>query len=457
MKFSILRCLAYAACLFPLLAWSEERLVILSPHWEGIRYEFEEAFKERYLAKTGQSLSFVWLDVGATSQIVRFVESQFEHQPSGIGVDLVFGGGTDPYEEFKRKGLLFKQRLPDQILKDVPADLNGAPLYDPDFYWYAPTMSVFGIMCNNPVLKRLGLGTPATWEDLTDRRYFSWVSLADPRKSGSAHMGYEIILQAYGWERGWRILSGMAANSRAIVAYGSQIPKDVSDGEIACGLTIDSNAWAQIRTLEPGELSFIVPKDATIINGDALAILKGAPNLKAAVEFVEFMMTAEAQKKWVYRVDIPGGPRRYTLSRLSVLPSLYANESDFLGKSEIRLNPFSWKTAFRYDAQKGSARWNILNDLIGVFLIENHRSLAKSGRQLTAPLSEDEVTKLAKSHLWQDSLAKNEIIKQWKAQAKTLFPERGSLLQWVPLALALLLALRVMGRRKKWDAHLFRH
>ena len=73
-----------------------DNLVLISPHWEGIRYEFERAFKQRYQKDTGRTVELEWLDVGGSSETLRYVESEFKNKPAGIGIDIFFGGGYDP-------------------------------------------------------------------------------------------------------------------------------------------------------------------------------------------------------------------------------------------------------------------------------------------------------------------------------------------------------------------------
>ena len=237
-----------------------DRLILLSPHWQGIRLEFTDAFRRHYRETAGRDVELQWLDVGGgSSDIIRYIESQFSVKPAGIGVDVVFGGGTDPYIYLKEKGLLVPYRLPRAILSAIPPDVAGLPLYDADYGWYSASMTGFGIIYNKAVLKKLGLPEPGTWADLARPEYFSWVGCADPRKSGSAHMAYEIILQAYGWEKGWQVLTAIGANARAFTSAAGQIPKDVTAGEVACGLTIDFYAWAQVRIYGPEVVGFVLP------------------------------------------------------------------------------------------------------------------------------------------------------------------------------------------------------
>jgi len=97
-----------------------QKLIIVSPHWEGIRTEFERAFSEWTSRNLGHATDVDWLDVGGTSDILRYVRSEFARSPKGIGIDLLFGGGVDPYLALIKDGLLEPCELPPQVL-ELPA------------------------------------------------------------------------------------------------------------------------------------------------------------------------------------------------------------------------------------------------------------------------------------------------------------------------------------------------
>ena len=42
---------------------AQDQLVLLSPHWEGTRIEFGEAFRKQYKQETGRDVEMKWLDV----------------------------------------------------------------------------------------------------------------------------------------------------------------------------------------------------------------------------------------------------------------------------------------------------------------------------------------------------------------------------------------------------------
>ena len=416
---------------------AQDELVLLSPHWEGIRIEFGEGFKARYKRETGRDVDLKWLDVGGTSDILKFIRSEFRNKPDGIGIDLFFGGGTDPYTELKRLGLLESYRVPDAILREIAPTIGGVPLYDADDYtWYAVTMAGFGIIYNKVVLKRLGLPEPKTWEELTSPALFTWVGSADPRKSGSVHMAYEIILQAYGWERGWQIITALGANVRSFTAGANQTPKDVAVGEVAYGLAIDSYAWSQVREAGEDKIGFVMPEDLTVVNGDAVAILTGAPNRRIAEKFISFALSEDGQKLLMLNKGEPDGPQQFELDKFSVMPALYPK---VVGRSPVRLNPFEWKSDFVYDAVKGSGRWGIVNDLIGALIIDPREALASARKksikantteadlgQLTiAPVSETQVDLLVAEGKWRDAEYRNRAINEWASLARERYRSEG--------------------------------
>ncbi|MCM8777639.1 MAG: extracellular solute-binding protein [Candidatus Omnitrophica bacterium] len=351
---------------------ADEKIVIISPHWEGVRIEVGSAFNNWHIKNYGEKVDIEWIDQGGTSDDLKFVESLFKKTPEGIGIDLFFGGGISPYLTLKEKGLLQPYKIPSDLLKKIPSHCAGIPNYDKEFYWYGIILSGFGILYNKKVLNYLSLPYPTTWESLTDKRYYGWVGNGDPRHSGSLHMMYEIILQAYGWEKGWEIILGIAGNTKTFTASASSVAKNTSLGEVAVSLCIDSYALAQIETSGAENMGFILPENLTVINPDAIGILKGAPNLKIAQRFINYLLSYEGQLLWILPKGTKGGPVKYSLNRFSIRPDVYQDPAikDFF-------NPYKLKGTIKYDFDLASKRWNLLNDMIGALVIDQHSKVKK--------------------------------------------------------------------------------
>ncbi|MCD6496695.1 MAG: hypothetical protein J7M25_00110, partial [Deltaproteobacteria bacterium] len=73
------------------------KLVVISSHWEGARYEFARGFSQFVHRTKGIDAYVEWLNVGGTADMVKFIQSEFSRNPSGIGVDMVFGGGVEAH------------------------------------------------------------------------------------------------------------------------------------------------------------------------------------------------------------------------------------------------------------------------------------------------------------------------------------------------------------------------
>lgn len=338
----------------------------------------------------------VWQDIGGgTSAIARYVRSQFRESPAGIGIDLVFGGGTDIYLRFADEGLLAPLDMRHLIDGRIRATLNGVPLYDPQGRWFGPMLSSFGILCNREVLGRIGYpGLPQTWDDLGSPVLRSWVGAGDPRLTGSVHMVYEIILQGEGWDLGFRRLTLLGANVHSFIRDSGTLTRAVVTGEVAAAGNVDVNALSAVGR-NPELMAFVLPdvqrrrtpegnvvlSGGTIINPDAIAVLKGAPRKELARAFVEYTLSDAGQRLFLLRPGLPGGPRRNPLCRLSVVERLY-EEYPVDQRSTGAANPFTQTQTLPYNSKLGEQRWDALNDVLGAVIVDAHDELAAARRAL---------------------------------------------------------------------------
>ncbi len=435
--------LAIILCLLslPVLSLAQDELIIISPHPEGIETEFGKNFEKWYEAQTGRTVETDWRDVGGTSSNYRFIESEFKRVPDGIGIDIFFGGGTDNYLRLSNMGWLHAYQLPRTQLEQMMQSFQGIPLYDTEHQWYGAALSSFGIMYNEELRELLKLPKTTAWQDLGNLELIGRIGAADPRESGSAHMVYEIILQTLGWEEGFALLTKLGGNVRGFSAGANAIPTDVVAGQVIYGLAIDFYAYGQIAVVGADKIKYVVPADGAVVTADPIAIFKGAPNLPVAQKFLEFVLSEDAQKLWMLRDTDPEGPEwKGGLNRASVLPALYEK----LGERCIVPNPFAMEgSPFQYDSAKGSTRWDIVDGLFGVLIINSHKDLVNAWKAIRKckdpakrdaamavltkiPITEEEAMQLA-SGAWKDPTVRNEKIKEWGQFAKEKFKEARNL------------------------------
>lgn len=413
-------------------------LQIISPHPSVLRDEIRRAFIAYAAANLSQSVDINWIDVGGTTNDLNYIQTSFTSTPSGIGADLFFGGGVDPYISLANLGLLQTYQVSSNVLSNIPANINGVPIYDSQYRWYATALSGFGIIYNKVLFQQMRLPAPKTWADLANPQLKGLVASAD-LSSGSIHMCYELMLQGYGWNNGYKIIQLIGANVKSFVSSSTLVPSEVSSGDAACGLSIDYYAWAQVSTVGADKIGFVFPANLTTISPDSIAILKGAPNLSLAQQFISWVLSKPAQKLLMQRVGSNGGPTNGAIGRMSVIPSLYSEIP--AADNIVPVNPFQTTGLLAYNATKGSLRYSIVNDLLNSTMTCNHDKLVDAWNEIiavnktfndaglsniqinqaittltTVPISEKNA--LTASLSWSNQTLRNSYIIQWQTFSK---------------------------------------
>ena len=436
-----------------LLAQADDTLVIISPHLEAIRYEYSHAFSEYYKKKTGRSVRIDWRIIGGTSEIARYLQGEYYNafkrdwessgkpwtaevaaaysnpalkpdasplalearkaflaSNAGVGIDLFFGGGSFDYINQARAGTLVDcgviKAHPDWFTDaSIPASVSGEPYYDAGGRWIGTCLSAFGICYNSDSLRRLGVAEiPASWNDLTNPKFYKQVALADPTKSGSIAKAFEMVIQqqmqqvvgtqsvtdellSEGWTRGLQLIMKASANSRYFADSAGKVPMDVSLGDAAIGMCIDFYGRFTSESVrigdKPSRLQYFTPIGGSSVGVDPIGMLRGGPRPDLAKEFIDFVLSIEGQKLWNFKVGTPGGPVRYALRRLPVRKELYAPEYTAF-RSDPDVFPYQEASSFTYhDAWTGSL-FSALRFIIRVTCIDSHDEQSRAWKALIA-------------------------------------------------------------------------
>ncbi len=420
-----------AATKFVSPAAESARVVIITPHNEAIRQEFGRGFAAWHEREFQQPAAVEWREMGGTSASLRFVQSEFASKPEGIGMDLFFGGGLEPFLFLADNGFAESHTPAAEILNAIPPQVTGVELFDPGHRWYGAAISSFGILQNLRVQQLAGLPLATRWEDLARPELAGWVAAGDPRNSGTMNVMFESFLQAYGWEKGWQILHQLGGNIREFDRISSATARSTALGQTAYALAIDFYGFTQVAALGKSNLTFSLPDDFTAINPDGIALLKGAPNRETAKRFIDFTLGEPGQKLWFLPLGHPEGPQRNSIERMSVRPDFYER---FAAESNIQFSPFKLKQSFTYDAALGRERREVVAALVGALLVDTHDDLKKTWKALAAaglpkdklgelgrmPLTAEEAMALAKME-WKDSAVRNAKKTEWQTWARAKY------------------------------------
>lgn len=411
-----------------------DTLVIISPHRKSIQEEFIPQFEKHYKDTFKTSVKVEWIDQGGTSDDIRFVRAKYAANPKTSGIDIFWGGGTSAFLELNQKNLLVPYALPADLAVQIPEFAAGVPLFDKSRTWYAAAMSSFGIFYNKKLLKFENVKAPVSWEDLANPKFFNLISLTDPRRSGTATLMNTIVLQSLGWEKGWSLLHEIAGNTRMYTHSSSDPIKAVVSGDAAAAMAIDFYANAKIADLGKDNLGFILPPGQTVLDPDPVGILKGAPNLKVAERFVNYVLSKDAQKLLILPKGEKHGPRISFLGRMAVNKQAYQETE---GKRVDEFNPFKQDPFLTLDLTNAAKTQRVFNDLMGAIVVDTHAelksawsALIRKGKTPDAkllkdfgkpPISENEFRAYAER--WDDEKFRNQQINKWIGFAKKKFKD----------------------------------
>ncbi len=359
-------------------------LVVLTPHGEPIQDAFAEAFSRWYEEKYKKIITVQWISRG-TPLCEAYIEERYGINrspsgatPTGIGVDIFFGGGLPAHRRIIEQGYSEPIAIPKEVLDGIPKELNGQVLYDPQGNWYGTALTGFGILFNRRACTERGIPVPTTWDDLTRPEMFGWVCLADPTRSGSSTTCLDMIVQRYGWTDGWAKIVRLVANSRALASDSREIPTLVRTGECLAGLVTEFTASAAIVGASGDRLAYINPPGATAFTPDPITVLRGAEHLEDAKRFEEFCLTRSGQALLALPAGSEDGPKDETLHRHPIRPDVYETYKDRL---VVHDNPFTSKVDFQFDPEMEAAHVLILPAMVMAMCGDNHIPLQKRGRR----------------------------------------------------------------------------
>src|SRR6266545_3313246 len=231
--------------------------------------------------------------------------------------DIFWVSAPDAFQTLKNDGLLEKYAPPKEIISKIPGKIGTFPVHDADGH----------------------------------------LVISAPSRSGTTHLTVEVILQAYGWDKGWALLLNSGGNMGAITERSFGVPEAVISGQYGIGVVIDFFGLSAIASGQP--VDFVYPSLTSVVPA-SVGIVKSAPNMDNAKAFVNYLLSEPGQM-------ILFSPE---IGRLPVVPDLYAK-----GPKDYP-NPFKQKLGgVDFNDRLSSGRRDVVNSLYDHIITFRHREL----------------------------------------------------------------------------------
>jgi iron(III) transport system substrate-binding protein len=205
--------------------------------------------------------------------------------------DVWWGGPGDPHMQAADEGLLEEYRSP-RLAELHPWAVRLAELSK--FRTAGIYLGALGIGYNTEVLKKKNIPEPKCWADLLDARLREEVQIADPNSSGTAYVMLATIVQLMGEDKGFAYLKALHRNVNQYTKSGIAPVKSTASGETGVGIAF-MHDMVTLR-VQGAPIQTVAPCEGTGYEIGAVSLIKGRKNTEAARRFIDWALSAEAQK-----------------------------------------------------------------------------------------------------------------------------------------------------------------
>ncbi len=327
----------------PARAAEKQDLVVVTSYPPSFFEPFRAAFER---ANADVRVSIVQRNTASASRFVI--------EKADVPADIFWASAADAFELLKRNGSLRPIAPRDTGAADR---VFGYPVNDPEGYYLGFALSGYGFVYNPAHLAKNNLPAPRNWQDLLNPVYSGQIGITTPSRSGTTHLIVEALLQTYGWEEGWAMLSKLGGNLSTVTARSFGVASGVAQRRFSIGITIDF--LATTPDFAGAGNVFVLPPDTVFVPA-SIAILSRARNVPAAERFVDFVLSQAGQKLLLSPA----------IARIPVDPTLNSNllpRED--GEPLLKSGGF--------DAALSARRYGLVNLIFDDYIVRRRATLAR--------------------------------------------------------------------------------
>jgi iron(III) transport system substrate-binding protein len=219
------------------------------------------------------------------------IYAQVRAEASNPRGDVWWGGPADPHMQAADEGLLDEYKSP-RLAELHPWAARLAE--QSKFRTAGIYLGALGIGYNTEVLKKKGIAEPKCWADLLDAKFRDEVQIADPNSSGTAYVMLATMVQLMGEDKGFAYLKSLHRNVNQYTKSGIAPVKSTASGETGVGIAFMHDMVTMQAQGAP--IRTIAPCEGTGYEIGAVSLIKGGKNAAAARRFLDWTLSAEAQK-----------------------------------------------------------------------------------------------------------------------------------------------------------------
>ncbi len=234
--------------------------------------------------ETGAKITMVRKSTGETY-------AQIKAEAANPRADVWWGGPGDSHLQAAEEGLLDTYKSPKL------AELHDWAVRHAEQSGHRTSgiyLGALGVGYNTKVLASRGLPEPKCWADLLDPKFRDEVQVSDPNSSGTAYVMLASIVQLMGEDKGFEYLKALHRNVNQYTKSGAAPVKALALGETGVAIAFMHDMVTQI--VEGAPIKTIAPCEGTGYETGSVSLVKGGKNPELARRFVDWTLSAEAQK-----------------------------------------------------------------------------------------------------------------------------------------------------------------
>jgi len=243
----------------------------------------------------------------ANDDTVNTMVSTAFTKATGIKVDVISAGSGLLYRRIMAEKanpqadviwgtsaeLLNQNKANFQPYAEKERDAVPAEYRDANDLWLGTNLQILTINQNTQSIP--AADGPKSWTDLLNPKWQGKIAYTDPANSGSSYVTATFLLSQWGdSDAAWKKLGDLIANTK-VLSRSTLVFNGNGNGEYPLGISLEyaGDLWAHNGA--PVQVTY--PSDGTVVLPEGIAIIKGAPDLDAAKQFVDFINSKPMQQQ----------------------------------------------------------------------------------------------------------------------------------------------------------------